>query len=165
MGFYCPTLLTRQHLIHVLRSALPNHSTGTMASADFCQFNRTSLFGLPLWEIHPSCRWHTSRPPRVRTITFVPSTRCIYCMGFGQYRTSLCLASSSAPRQPYIQFLFIEPGFCLQLLSDSTSRWTPLLSANSSYCQVYSGLAPPSYRSCRAHQKGRLGQHPQSPFK
>src|ERR1035437_1244490 len=32
---------------------------GTMASADFCRFNRTSLHGLLLWEIHPSCqdRW------------------------------------------------------------------------------------------------------------
>jgi hypothetical protein len=49
--------------------------------------------------------------------------------------------------------LFIEPGLCLQLLSDSTSRWTPLLSDNSSCCQAYDGLSPPSYRSCRAYRK------------
>ena len=67
------------------------------------------------------------RPPRVRTIAFIPSTRCIYRVESGQYGTSFCLANSSTPLRPYMQFLFIEPGFCLQLLSDSTSRWTPLL--------------------------------------
>jgi len=130
-----------------------------MASADFCQFNRTSLYGLSLWKIHPSCRRLPGRPPRVRTITFIPSTRCIYCMGFGQYRTSFSLANSSSPSQPYMQFLFIEPGLCLQLLSDSASRRTPLLLANSSCCQAYGGLSPPSYRPCRAHQSGGRGRH------
>jgi len=28
---------------------------------------------------------------------------------------------------PYMRFLFVGAGFCLQLPSDSTSRWTPLL--------------------------------------
>ena len=41
----------------------------------------------------------------------------------------------------------------IRLPSDSTSRWTPLPSANSSYCQVCSGLSPPSYCPCRAHEK------------
>ena len=46
-------------------SALPNPPQwiGTMASADFCQFNRLSLYGLSLWEIHSSfrrCIWQTS---------------------------------------------------------------------------------------------------------
>ena len=41
----------------------------------------------------------------------------------------------------------------IRLPSDSTSRWTPLSSANSSYCQVCSGLSPPSDCACRAHQK------------
>ena len=126
----------------------------TMASADFCQFKRVLLHGLLSRNASPQ---PSGRPPRVRAIAFIPSTRCIYCMGFGQYWTSFCLANSSAPRQPCIQFLFIEPGLCLQLLSDSTSRWTPLLSANSSYCQAYSGLSPPTYRPCRAHpRKARL---------
>jgi hypothetical protein len=35
----------------------PSHPySGTMASADFCQFSRALLHGLPPWEIHPSCR-------------------------------------------------------------------------------------------------------------
>ena len=36
---------------------------------------------------------------------------------------------------PYMKFLFVRPGFCLRLPSDSTSRWTPLPLANASYCQ------------------------------
>ena len=53
--------------------------------------------------------------------------------------------------QPPMQFLFIRPGLCLRLLSDSQSPTTPLPLANDSYCQVHSGLTPPSYRPCRAH--------------
>ena len=50
-----------------------------------------------------------------------------------------------------MRFLFIGPGFCLRLPSDSTSRWTPLPLANGSHCQAHSGLSPPSYCPCRAH--------------
>ncbi|MDR0493579.1 MAG: transposase [Nitrososphaerota archaeon] len=53
---------------------------------------------------------------------------------------------------PYMRFLYVKPRICLQLLSDSTSQWTPLLLANSSYCKVCSGLTPPSYQTCRAHE-------------
>jgi len=43
-----------------------------------------------------------ARPPRVSAITF-PSYIChIYTMGFGQYWTSLCVASSSVPQMPYM---------------------------------------------------------------
>ena len=56
--------------------------------------------------------------------------------------------------QPLMQFLFVRPGLCLRLLSDSQSPTTPLPLANDSYCQVHSGLSPPSYRPCRAHIKG-----------
>ena len=54
----------------------------------------------------------------------------------------------------------------IRLPSDSTSRWTPLPSANSSYCQVCSGLSPPSYCPCRAHQKWKalLGSAPGRAF-
>ena len=58
-------------------------------------------------------------------------------------------------KTPYMQFLFVRPRFCLRLPSDSTSRWTPLPLANSSYCQVCSGLSPPSNSACRAHYKKR----------
>ena len=44
------------------------------------------------------------------------------------------------------------PHLDIRLPSDSTSRWTPLPSANASYCRARSGLAPPSCCSCRAHQ-------------
>ena len=48
----------------------------------------------------------------------------------------------------------------IRLPSDSTSRWTPLPSANSSYCQVCSGLSPPSYCPCRAHEQKALPRRP-----
>ena len=124
---------------------------GTMASADFCQFSRTLLHGLLFRNSSPQL---TGRPPRVRTITFIPSTRCIYCLELRAVLDFVLFCKLiRSTYQPYMQFLFIEPGLCLQLLSDSTSRWTPLLLANSSCCQAYSGLSPPSYRSCRAHKR------------
>ena len=48
---------------------------------------------------HPSqlnARVQTARPPRISTATFIPSTRHIYVPRPVQYRTSLCLASSSS---------------------------------------------------------------------
>ena len=59
----------------------------------------------------------------------------------------------------FMRFLFVRPEICpsvksfsnIRLPSDSTSRWTPLPSANSSYCHVCSGLSPPSCNACRAH--------------
>ena len=48
---------------------------------------------------HPSqlnARVQTARPPRISTTTFIPSTRHIYVPRPVQYRTSLCLASSSS---------------------------------------------------------------------
>lgn len=111
-----------------------------MASADF---SRQILFQPGLL---PSVR-----PPRVRAITFLPCNCCIYCRELVQYRTLFCRANSSIPIQPCIQFLFVSSGFCVRLPSDSTSQWTPLPFANSSYCQACSGLSPPSYSPCRAH--------------
>ena len=56
-------------------------------------------------------------------------------------------------KMPYMQFLFVRPRFCFRLPSDSASQRTPLPLANSSYCQVCSGLSPPSNSACRAHYK------------
>ena len=118
----------------------------------FCHISQYRLLSVSL-PIHS--RSVSSRSPRVRTITFIPCNRRIYRMEFGQYWTLLSLASSSTLIRPYMRFLFVGSGFCLRLPSDSTSRWTPLPLANSSCCQVCSGLSPPSYRTCRAHrQKG-----------
>ena len=123
-----------------------------MASADFLQINDTLLCHLSLRVVYTDIlSATTARSPRVRTITF-PSSICrIYTTGFGQYRTLLWIASSSNHVMPYMRFLSIRPRVCLQLPSDSASRRTPLLLANSSYCQACSGLTPPSYRPCRAH--------------
>ena len=93
------------------------------------------------------------RPPRVRMITFHSCHCLIYCKRFVQYRISLCTASSSVSIQPYMRFLFVSASICVRLPSDSTSRWTPLSFANSSYCKACSGLSPPSYHPCRAHCK------------
>ena len=147
MGLYCRTSLTRHLLLCVFCSALLPDTSGILwllltsasSSIHYCM----ACYPQP-----------ADRPPRVRTIAFIPSTRCIYRVESGQYGTSFCLANSSTPLRPYMQFLFIEPGFCLQLLSDSTSRWTPLLLANSSYCQACEGLSPLGYYSCRAYKKG-----------
>ena len=76
-----------------------------------------------------------------------------------QYWISACIAASSL--HDYLIWRSCSSGrnfaravsmfLRIRLLSDSTLRWTPLPSANDSYCQVRSGLSPPSYRPCRAH--------------
>ena len=98
------------------------------------------------------------RPPRVRMITFHSCHCLIYCKRFVQYRILLCTASSSVSIQPYMRFLFVSASICVRLPSDSTSRWTPLSFANSSYCKACSGLSPPSYHPCRAHCKREAPQ-------
>ena len=113
-----------------------------MTSADFLQFVvTTDVFFFP-----------SARPPRVSVTTFASYICCIYTLKFGQYWTLLCLGSSSVSSMPYMQFLFVRPRLCRGLPSDSTSRQTPLSLANSSYCQVCSGLSPPSDSACRAHK-------------
>ena len=62
------------------------------------------------------------------------------------------------PYEPSIRFLFVSAEFCRLLPSDSASRGTPLLLANTSHCRVCSGLSPPSYCPCRAHN--RVGPRP-----
>lgn len=49
--------------------------------------------------------------------------------------------------------MFIRPRVCIRFTSYSTSRWTHLPSANSSYCQARSGLSQPSHCPLRASQK------------
>src|SRR5699024_2290881 len=88
-----------------------------------------------------------------KSYNLLPCNCCIYCMELVQYWTLFCLANSSIPSQPYIQFLFVSSGFCVWFPSDSWSPKTPLPFANSSYCKVCSGLTPPSYSPCWAHKK------------
>ena len=120
-------------------------SLGTMASADFLPFVVTMFRFEYVYSFSPT------RPPRVSVTTFASYICCIYTLKFGQYWTSFCYGNSSVSSMPYMQFLFVRPRLCLRLPSDSTSRWTPLPLANSSYCQVCSGLSPPSDSACRAH--------------
>ena len=120
-------------------------SLGTMASADFLQFVVTMFRFEYVYSYAPA------RPPRVSVTTFTSYICCIYTLKFGQYGTLFCIGNSSVPSMPYMQFLFVRPRLCRRLPSDSTSRWTPLPLANSSYCQVCSGLSPPSFNACRAH--------------
>ena len=120
-----------------------------MASADFLPFVVTMFRFEYVYSFSPT------RPPRVSVATFASYICCIYTLKFGQYWTSFCYGNSSVSSMPYMQFLFVRPRLCLRLPSDSTSRWTPLPLANSSYCQVCSGLSPPSDSACRAHIKGR----------
>ena len=100
-----------------------------------------------------SSAYTPAKPPRVSVTTFTSYICCIYTLKFGQYGTSFCVGNSSVSSMPYMQFLFVRPRLCRRLPSDSTSRWTPLPLANSSYCQVCSGLSPPSCNACRAHAK------------
>ena len=138
-------VICTQFLLRLLGPSLGKNQ-GTMASADFLQFVVTAAFGF--FPYTPS-----ARPPRVSVITFTSYICCIYALNFGQYRTLFCLANSSiSKRLFFMQFLFVRPRFCLRLLSDSASRWTPLSLANSSYCHACSGLSPPSYYACRAHK-------------
>ena len=113
---------------------------------------------LVLWLLLTSCSslllrvfFSSARPPRVSVATFTSYICCIYTLKFGQYWTLFWRGNSSVSSMPYIQFLFVRPRLCRRLPSDSTSRWTPLPLANSSYCQVCSGLSPPSCNACRAH--------------
>ena len=101
-------------------------------------------------------------PPRVRTTTFVSCGRRIYRINV-RVVLDFTLFSRLVPlMRPRIRFLFVGSKLCLledlstsaiRLPSDSTSRWTPLPSANGSYYQARSALSAPSCCPCRAHQK------------
>jgi hypothetical protein len=66
--------------------------------------------------------WQVGRSPRVRRATFIPYTRRIY---FYIFRVIIGLWILLPPRPDVaasMRFLFVGPGLCLQLPSDSTSR-------------------------------------------
>ena len=96
--------------------------SGTMASADFSQFVVTTHFFFRIRLLHAPVR-----PPRVRTKSFPSSTCRIYVHRF-RVVTGLRPMLRPYPRcPPCMRFLFVRPRVCLQLPSDSTSQWTPLL--------------------------------------
>lgn len=156
---YCPTARFSPSLSYESSTYCSSVPITTMASADFSR---------QLLSMYQRCFNMSVKPPRVRTITFNPSTCCIYHEDSVQYGALICMAISPYPLWPYMQFLFVRPGICLRLRSElawrqsgSTSRWTPLPSANTSYCKACSGLAPYSYRPCRAHHKKALKAYSQ----
>ncbi|MFB5663675.1 hypothetical protein, partial [Alteribacillus sp. HJP-4] len=61
------------------------------------------------------------------------------------------LSSLIQEGQPGMRFVFLGSEVCLQLPSDSTSRWTPLPLANGYNDLHRSGLKPYSVCACRAH--------------
>ena len=108
------------------------NSPGTMTSADFLQFVVTT-------EFYSACKTSSGKNNHLHLI-YLPYLHIevravldfVLCWKLVRFN------------MPYIRFLFVRPRLCLQLLSDSVSRRTPLSLANSSYCQVCSGLPPPS---------------------
>jgi len=67
------------------------------------------------------------RPPRVIRVTFIPYTRRIYFHIFRMVLGFEYLCPLAQMWLPHMRFLFVGPGLCLQLPSDSASRRTPLL--------------------------------------
>jgi len=101
-------------------SALRRVASSThMASADFCQPIPSPL--------SDGSTWQTGRPPRVRTCDLHPIYPPHLLLHLpGDYR-ALDLVGSLPDVAASMRLLFVGPGLCLQLPSDSTSRWTPLL--------------------------------------
>jgi len=90
-----------------------------MPSADFCHLIAPPLDGA---STRPD-----DRPPRVLRADFHAYARRIYVVTF---RTGMGLWIFLPPHPvatPRMRFLFVGPALCLQLPSDSISRWTPLL--------------------------------------
>ena len=115
---------------------------GTMASADFLQFVVTTIFFFLV------CKTSSGKCYNFHLIYLLHlhlEIRAV--LDFILYRKLVRF------KMPYMQFLFVRPRFCFRLPSDSASQRTPLPLANSSYCQVCSGLSPPSNNACRAHYK------------
>ena len=59
---------------------------------------------------------------------------------------------AASVRQTEVLPIAVLLNLYIRLPSDSAPRRSPLPSANSAYCQVCSGLSPPSRCPCRAHQ-------------
>src|SRR5664279_6237892 len=83
-----------------------------------------------------------SRSLRVSISAFHSCGLCIYARSVCTVWGFCLLCNITHTTTPCMQFLFVGPNVCLQLPSDSTSQWTPLLLANTPYCKAYSGLAP-----------------------
>ena len=119
-----------------------------MASADFSGFSHTSLYGLLFQNSFP---WHIPETSPGKNDNLHPIYLPNILPRIRVVLDFVLLRKLVRSKQPHIWFLFIRPGLCLGLPSDSTSRWTPLPSASGSHYHAHSGLSPPSYHPCRAH--------------
>ena len=90
-------------------------SSLTMGSADFSQFVVTTAN-------ETACETSTLKvhalSPHLSAASTLTSGNLLGFIAFGQL---------TRISEPYMRFLFVGPRVCLQLPSDSTSRWTPLL--------------------------------------
>ena len=90
-----------------------------MASADFCH-------PIPTPYDVGSTR-QDDRSPRVTRVTFIPYTRRINFHTFRMVWGFESLGPLAQMWLPHMRFLFVGPGLCLQLPSESGSPQTPLL--------------------------------------
>lgn len=128
----------------------------TMTSADFWSAQHSiteTLVSVRLTIISLVGNLQT-RPPRVRTITFLPYHCRLYQ---GLFRVvldfSLC-GNLIRVSWPYSRFLFISAAVCSSGFLQIPPRdghpcpWLVVPTTT-----AHSGLSPPSYRPCRAHHK------------
>jgi len=113
-----------------------------MASDDFCQPIPTPL--------DASSTRQVDRPPRVMRVTFIPYTRRIYFHIFRMVSGFEFHCPLAQMWLPHMRFLFVGPGLCLQLPSDSGSTRTPLL---------FSYRFPPSGSEADLHSKSPIRHH------
>lgn len=118
-----------------VRPFSPDYTGPIMASADFCKPFKTPYGVFSRYR-------QAHRPPRVRIAAFPPHPphlldHLLMVMGFA---LSCKLARMI---QPDMRFVFLGSAFCLRLPSDPTSRWTPLLLANSFHHQDLQGTRTP----------------------
>ena len=114
-----------------------------------------------------SCGYHlyplvgsiSCRPPRVRAITFISQPPHLlygvrvaldFFLSCRVVRPKSALYEVSVRRPETLPVLALL-SLHIRLPSDPTSRWAPLPSASGSCYRARSGLSPPSYRPCRAH--------------
>ena len=86
----------------------------------------TAAFLGPHLAVRSCPLWRGGSSPRVRRVTFAPvppHIRTAVPDDFG-FEDRRLLAHGSTPE---MRFVFLGSGFCLQLPSDPTSRWAPLL--------------------------------------
>ena len=108
---------------------------------------------------------HSIKPPhlqsKIRAVKpksgfFLSGLWTLFCVANSSVLRCLICGSCSSARN-------FASGFRgLKVRHITTSRWTPLPLANTSYCQVCSGLSPPSYCPCWAHDM-IVGYPPSNP--